>query len=87
MPSALSHRHPPDRCAPGRSAGHRGGRAQEEIRSPNRPRGGRRVGSVGRVDAIRPWHITAVVLVVLALAAVAAVVWFAVSLVRAARRR
>lgn len=60
---------------------------REEIRSPNRPRGGRRVGSVGRVDAIKPWHITAVVLVVLALLAVAAVVWFAVSLVRAARRR
>lgn len=34
--------------------------------------------------ALKPWHLTLAVVVVLT---VAAVVWFAVSLVRAARRR
>jgi hypothetical protein len=36
------------------------------------------------VNAIKPWHVTLAVVVVLT---VSAVVWFAVSLVRAARRR
>lgn len=61
--------------------------AAGRIRSPNRPRGGRRVGSVGYVDAIKPWHITVVVAIVLVLLVVAAAVWLTLSLVRAARRR
>jgi hypothetical protein len=40
------------------------------------------------VDAIKPWHITVVVaLVLLVLLVVAAAVWLTLSLVRAARRR
>lgn len=36
------------------------------------------------MNALKPWHVAAAVVVVLT---IAAVVWFAVSLVRAARRR